>query len=364
MSSRGRAWRLLAIAGLVGVPVAVFACTGEDPPFFPPSSTEDADATGDGSSPQDGAADAPGDPCGDLCDLVTGQTPHELVVDGTHVYWSSDEGIARTEKRRPGAPVETLAGGLRMPRGLAVTPSYVFWLTGIPCAEIHRRSFATGTIEKAPAGIGGPLDSVFVNGVLYYSGRRAPSTCAAQDGGIGGGIHSITEDLSDPRVVTGFGADHACERMPTRALAGRMGSSNADLVWAHADIGELCWTLGGTAAIQRDVWAHVKRMVLTSGHIFWTADEGVLSQKRTSDEELDKPATTVSTVTDATGLVYDEVRKRLYFVTSSGKVYSAEGIASEVIAETSCAAGALAQDDDFLYFTCEAQGSIKRLKKP
>jgi len=28
------------------------------------------------------------------------------------------------------------------------------------------------------------------------------------------------------------------------------------------------------------------------------------------------------------------------------------------------AAGALAQDDGFLYFTCEAQGSIKRLKKP
>ena len=51
-------------------------------------------------------------------------------------------------------------------------------------------------------------------------------------------------------------------------------------------------------------------------------------------------------------------------MTRGGKVYRAEGNAAQVIAEPECEAGALAQDEEFLYLTCEAQGTIKRLKKP
>ena len=354
---------LLTIAGLIVGPLAVFACTGDDPTFSPPSSTSDAAPAGDSSSPADGGGDGAGDPCGDVCDLVTGQTPRELVVDATHLYWASAEGIARTEKRK-GAPIETLAAGLPMPRGLAVTPSYVFWLTGASCAEIHRRSFATGTIDRVPSGIGNPTGSAFVDGVLYYSGRPGPSACDAQDGEIGGGLHFIAEDLKDGGVVTGFVAGHACERMPTQAVAAHRTGSNVDLVWAHADVGELCWAMGGSYGLQEKSWAGVSRVLITDDSIFWTSKEGVHWQKRTTDIELSAPATAVSTVSDATGLVHDAARNRLYFVTRSGKVYSAEGIAAQVIAETECEAGALAQDEGFLYLTCEAQGTIKRVKKP
>jgi hypothetical protein len=337
--------------------IAMFlACMGEDATFAPTASPEAG-----GAAAIDAAAtiDAGTTACGAHCVIAKNQTPREVAVDDTYVYWTSTQGVFRAPKSEPSRVVETLGTGTDA-KGISLSSAYVFWITGGSCARIHRWSLATRAETTTSARIGVPMHTAFLDGNLFYSGQRGPTTCpdvdAGADGGVGGGVHVLDEDLADAGVMM-FGA-HPCATGGTTALAvGQPGAQ--DIAWTLQPPTDLCWMQNGTAAADATKGWPAAAITMRGQHLFVAAEDGVFDVVR-----ADVVAVTKVSGEAATGLVYDSARERLFFVTRAGVVYGATGTTATTVAELGCAASSLAQDESALYVACEDKGTILRLIKP
>ncbi len=352
-------WAIVVAAGGV-----ILACTGDDPMVFP--ERDDAGVVVI-LTPPEGGAPVDAQTCGTTCDLVRSQPAIEVAVDATHVYWTTESAVHRAPKNVASESVETLVSNLDHPKGLSLNAAHAFFLTGQPCAKVHRQSLAKGNggvfspTVSVTANVGDPLRSVFLDGTLYYSGRATASTCVPEAGtSLGGGIQAIRADLvHEGRVGGDVGA---CTVNNSFALAVGQGDAGITALWGHPTTGDLCWWIGGSLGFHNDSpMKDVSAVAVSRTRFFWATPEGVFVQEQAN---LEASATAIPGAPAGVTAVALDPSGQLFLATAAGAIWWSDGAGAQLFVETGCEPRSLAVDEDAIYVPCATAGTIKRLAKP